>query len=348
METMHGLFKTAPGPENMEVREALVPKPGPGEVMIEVKAAGICGSDLHIYHSDIAIPTRPPVITGHEFSGVIAELGEGVGNWKKGDRVTAETASIRCDTCSYCRTGFYNLCPERRLIGYWVNGAFAKNIVVPARNVHRLPDNIDFVTGAMTEPTACCVHAVNELTNIRGGDLVVVIGPGPIGLISAQLAMAEGADVVVVGTSKDAPRLEVAKKLGAKRTIDVMTEDAQEIINQMTGGKGADVVFECSGNQAGAALGLELVRRQGQYTQIGLFGKKIELDFERICYKELKVTGSIGSVWTSWDKALRFMATGRIQLKPLQSDILPVTEWKEGFRKFEAKEGFKLFLQPVD
>ncbi|MCL4514874.1 MAG: zinc-binding dehydrogenase [Firmicutes bacterium] len=348
MEKMHGLFKTDSGPGNMEVREIAAPKPGPGEVMIEVKASGICGSDLHIYHSDIAIPTRPPVITGHEFSGVIAALGEGVTGWKEGDRVTSETASIRCDTCSYCRTGFYNLCPERRLIGYWVNGSFAKYIVVPARNVHRLPDNIDFVTGAMAEPTACCVHAVNELTNIRGGDLVVIIGPGPIGLISAQLAMAEGADVVVVGTSKDATRLEMAKKLGARRTIDVQTENAPEIVNQMTGGKGADVVLECSGNEAGAALGLELVRRQGRYTQIGLFGKKIQLDFERICYKELKVTGSIGSVWTSWDKALRFMATGRIQLKPLQSDILPITEWKEGFRKFEAKEGFKIFLQPVD
>ncbi|MGE5509352.1 MAG: zinc-binding dehydrogenase [Chitinophagales bacterium] len=345
---MKALFKTAPGPGNMEIREAPIPKPGPGEVMVEVKYAGICGSDLHIFHSDIAIPVRPPVITGHEFSGVIAELGEGVTGWQVGERVTSETAVIRCDTCSYCRTGFYNVCPERKTLGYWVNGVFTKYTVVPARNLHRLPENVDFLLGAMTEPTACCVHAVNELTNIRGGDTVVVIGPGPIGLVCLQLAAAEGADVVVLGTTKDATRLEMARQLGAKTTVDVLTENPAEVLADLTRGKGADVVLECSGSAPGANLGLDLVRRQGQYTQVGLFGKKIELDFERICYKEAKVTGSIGSIWTAWDKALRFMASGRINLRPLATTILPLTEWQEGFRRFEAKEGFKIFLEPVD
>ncbi|HHW14953.1 MAG TPA: alcohol dehydrogenase catalytic domain-containing protein [Firmicutes bacterium] len=345
---MKALFKTAAGPGNMEVREAPVPSPGPGEVMVEVKYTGICGSDLHIYHSDIAIPVRPPVITGHEFSGVVAELGEGVTGWRVGERVTAETAVIRCDTCRYCRVGAYNVCPERKTLGYWVNGAFAKYTVVPARNLHRLPENVDFLIGAMTEPTACCVRAVNELTHIQGGDVVAVIGPGPIGLVCAQLAQAEGAEVVVLGTTKDAPRLEVAKQLGAKATVDVLTQDPAEILADLTRGQGPDVVLECSGSPAGANLGLNLVRRHGQYTQVGLFGRPIEIDFERVCYKEAKVTGSIGSVWTSWDKALRFMATGRIDLKPLASEVLPLTEWQEGFRKFEAKEGLKLFLEPVE
>lgn len=345
---MKALFKTAPGPGNMEIREVPIPKPGPGEVMVEVKYAGICGSDLHIYHSDIAIPVRPPVITGHEFSGVIAEVGDGVTGWQVGERVTSETAVIRCDTCSYCRTGFYNVCPERRTLGYWVNGVFTKYTVVPARNLHRLPENVDFLLGAMTEPTACCVHAVNELTNIRGGDTVAVIGPGPIGLVCMQLAAAEGADVVMLGTTKDGPRLEMARQLGAKLTIDTLTEDPVKILGELTRGKGPDVVLECSGSAPGANLGLELVRRHGQYTQVGLFGKKIEIDYERICYKEAKVTGSIGSVWTAWDKALRFMESGRVNLRPLATTILPLTEWQEGFRRFEAKEGFKLFLEPVD
>lgn len=345
---MKGLFKTAAGPGNMEIRETPVPQPGPGEVLVEVKYTGICGSDLHIYHSDIAIPVRPPVITGHEFSGVIAGLGAGVTGWKLGERVTAETAVIRCETCAYCRTGNYNVCPERKTLGYWVNGAFAKYTVVPARNLHRLPENVDFLLGAMTEPTACCVHAVNELTNIRGGDVVAVIGPGPIGLVCAQLARAEGADAVVLGTTKDAPRLEMAKRLGAVLTVDVLTQNPQEVLAELTRGRGPDVVLECSGSASGANLGLDLVRRHGQYTQVGLFGRKIEIDFERICYKEAKVTGSIGSIWTAWDKALRFMATGRINLSPLATDILPLTEWQEGFRKFEAKEGLKLFLEPVE
>lgn len=345
---MKALFKTAEGPGNMELREAPVPTPGPGEVLVEVKYAGICGSDLHIYHSDIAIPVRPPVITGHEFAGVITALGQGVTGWSVGERVTAETAVIRCDTCHYCRTGFYNVCPERRTLGYWVNGVFAKYTVVPARNLHRLPPNVDFLLGAMTEPTACCVHAVNELTDIRGGDVVAVIGPGPIGLVCLQLARAEGADVVVLGTTKDEPRLEIARRLGAVATVDVLTQDPVAELADLTRGKGPDVVLECSGSPAGANLGLNLVRRQGQYTQVGLFGRKIEIDFERICYKEAKVTGSIGSIWTAWDKALRFMASGRIDLAPLAADVLPLTEWQEGFRKFEAKEGLKLFLEPEE
>ena len=346
---MLGLFKTAPGPGNMEVRETPKPSPGPGQVLVKVEYTGVCGSDLHIYHSDIAIPVRPPVITGHEFSGTIVEVGEGVTGWNVGDRVTSETAVIRCDTCELCRAGLYNVCPERRTLGYWVNGAFASYVVVPARNLHRLPENVDFLIGAMTEPTACCVHAVNELTNIRGGDVVAVIGPGSIGLICAQLAMVEGAEVVVLGTSKDKARLEVAKeKCGVAATIVVDEQDPMKEIADMTRGKGADVVLECSGAPAGARMGLELVKRCGQFTQVGLFGKPIEINFERICYKELKVTGSIGSIWAAWHKALYFMEKGLIDLCFLATDILPLTEWQEAFRKFEAKEGLKVFLKPVD
>ncbi|OPZ62166.1 MAG: D-arabitol-phosphate dehydrogenase [Firmicutes bacterium ADurb.Bin506] len=344
---MKGLFKTAPGPGNMEIRETPKPSPGPGQVMVKVEYTGICGSDLHIFHSDIAIPVRPPVITGHEFSGTIAELGEGVTGWKVGDRVTSETAVIRCDVCEFCRSGFYNVCPERRTLGYWVSGAFANYVVVPARNLHALPDSVSFLIGAMTEPTACCVHAVNELTDIRGGDVVAIIGPGSIGLICAQLARVEGAEVVVLGTSRDAERLKAAEKCGVRATIDVNAQDPVKELAALTRGRGPDVVIECSGAAAGTRLGLELVRRRGQFTQVGLFGKQIELDFERICYKELKVTGSIGSIWSAWNKALHFMERGLIDLSFLATDILPLTEWQEGFRRFEAKEGLKIFLRPV-
>jgi L-iditol 2-dehydrogenase len=342
------LFKTAPGPGNMEIREAEVPTPGAGEVLVQVKYTGICGSDLHIHDSDIAIPVRPPVITGHEFSGVVAEIGKGVSGWQIGDRVTSETAVIRCDECEYCRAGLYNVCPERKTLGYWVNGAFASFVVVPARNLHRLPEGVDFLVGAMTEPTACCVHAVNELTNIRGGDVVAVIGPGPIGLICAQLAKVEGAEVVVLGMTKDESRMDVARQLGARVTVDVQTQDPFDELAELTHGKGPDVVIECSGSASGTRLGLDLVRRCGQFTQVGLFGKNIELDFERVCYKELKVTGSIGSIWSAWNKALKFMEFGLIDLSPLATDILPLEEWQEGFRRFQAKEGLKIFLEPME
>ncbi|NLK07984.1 MAG: alcohol dehydrogenase catalytic domain-containing protein [Firmicutes bacterium] len=343
---MKALFKLSLAPGNMELRECDIPEPGPDEVRIKVKAVGICGSDIHIYHSDIGLPLRPPVITGHEFSGVIDKVGTNVKDWPIGERVTSETAYSRCEECMFCKTGFYNLCPERKTLGYWYNGAFANYTVVPAQNVHRLPENLSFEEGAATEPTACCVHAVNELTNIRGGDLVAVIGPGPIGLVTAQLAMVEGADVVVLGTSKDAHRLETAKELGALGTVDVFKENAVEVVNELTEGRGADVVFECSGSTSGIDMGLSMVRRMGQFTQIGLPGAPVDVDFEQIAYKELKVTGSLGSIWTSWDKALRFLASGRIRVDNLITDILPLDDWKTGFRKFEAKEGLKIMFRP--
>ncbi|HHY98577.1 MAG TPA: alcohol dehydrogenase catalytic domain-containing protein [Firmicutes bacterium] len=343
---MKGLMKLDMAPGNMEIREVSVPSPGPGEVLIEVKAAGICGSDIHIYHSDIKIPLRPPVITGHEFSGVIAAVGEGVSGWEIGERVTSETAVIYCGKCLYCRTGFYNLCPERRTLGYWVNGAFAPYTVVPASRLHRLPENISFEEGAMTEPLACVVHAVNELTSIKAGDVVAVVGPGPIGLLALQLSRLEGADVIVFGTSTDEARLKMAKELGALETASIQDVDAIGFMGKITGGLGADVVLECSGSAGGTALGLDLVRRMGQFTQIGLHGKRIEVDFERICYKELKVTGSLGSIWSSWEKALKFMEDGGVQLKPLIGDILSLTDWQEGFKRFEEKRGLKIIFRP--
>jgi L-iditol 2-dehydrogenase len=343
---MKGLFKTASGSGNMEIRETAIPRPGRGEVLVEVKSAGICGSDLHIYHWSIAFKMKPPMIVGHEFSGVIVEAGEAVEGWERGARVTAEPSAIVCGSCRYCRTGAYNLCPERRVMGYWVNGVFAEYVVVGAHRLHRLPDSISFEEGALTEPLACCVHGVHELTGIEAGDLVAVTGPGAIGLLCAQLARAEGAQVMVIGTSADQDRLKKARELGADYCVNLDEESPLEAVLGLTEGEGADVVLECSGAGAAAALGLELARKQGKYTQVGLFGKPITLDFERIAYKELVVTGTLSQRWTAWKRTIRLMAQGKINLKAVISDTFPLSQWKAAFDKFESKKGLKILLDP--
>ncbi|MGI6037206.1 MAG: zinc-dependent alcohol dehydrogenase [Limnochordia bacterium] len=345
---MKALVKYAEGVGNMEIREVPEPSPGPGQVKVEVKAAGICGSDLHIYHYDIGIPMRLPVVTGHEFSGQVVEVGEGVTEYKPGDRVTSETSFSTCGTCIHCQTGSYNLCLKREGIGYIHGGAFAKYVVVPKERVHPLPDSVDYIGGALTEPLACVVHGALELTGVQAGDVVLVTGPGAIGLLTAQVAKAEGGYVVVAGTSVDEHRLEVAKSLGVDMTVNVEKENVVEILKDMTRGRGADVVLECSGAAPGARLCLEAVRRGGRYGQIGLFGKPIEIDFEQICYKEVRVSGSFSQKWSAWDRSLRLLDRGLVKTNPLVSDILPLTEWEEAFRKFEAKEGLKIVLQPVD
>jgi L-iditol 2-dehydrogenase len=343
---MKGLFKTAEGFGNLEIRDTPDPSPIRGQAVIEVRAAGICGSDLHIYHWDTKLPINPPVIIGHELSGVVSEIGEGVTEWAVGERVTVEPSVYVCGSCVYCKTGFYNLCPDRRVMGFWFNGAFTRYVVAPVERLHRLPENVDFHEGALTEPLACCVHGVVELTDISLGDLVVVSGPGTIGLISTQLASAYGGRVVVIGTRQDEERLKKAENLGAAHTLNLDKEDPVAFVKNLTNGLGADVILECSGSQAAVEIGLELVRKQGKYTQIGLFGRPITVDFEKIAYKEIKLTGSLAQRWTAWRKALLLMSEEKVSVKPLISDVYPLSEWKKAFTKFEEKKGLKILLEP--
>jgi len=338
--------KYAPGKGNVELRDVQEPSPGPDEVMIEVKAAGICGSDLHIYDWDIRLPIRTPVIIGHEFSGVIAEVGSSVTKWKPGDRVTSETSAYVCGECISCRTGNYNVCAEKRLIGYWFDGAFTKYCVVPSRLVHRLPDNVNFLSGALSEPLACCVNGVVEKTRIKPGDTVVIAGPGPIGLLSLQIAKSQGASVVVCGLSQDRKRLELAEKLGADLTINVEEEDPLKTVSKITDGAGSDVFIDCSGSPNAIRMGLQIVRRGGQYTQIGLTGREFNLDFDLIAYKEITVRGSLGQRWTSWRIGLKMLSKGLVKTEPLISDVLPLSRWERGFQRVRSKEGIKVILKP--
>lgn len=183
---------------------------------------------------------------------------------------------------------------------------------------------------------------------VEAGDVVVAIGPEPLGLLSSQISKVEGGYIVVLGLSVDEAKLSLAKKLGADVVVDIERGDPEEIIKDLTKGYGADVVLECSGSSAGAKLGLMLIRKKGKFTQMGLFGKPIEIDFEQIAYKELQVTGFFTQKWTAWEKALRLLGQGKIQTKPLVTERLPMTEWRKCFEKKEKGEAIKTVLYPVD
>ena len=290
---MRGVAKLARGEGNVGLAEFPEPQAGPGQVVIQVEAAGMCGTDLHIYHDEF--PIDPPVIMGHEVAGVVAQVGLGVTGMLPGDRVTSETYFSVCGWCTHCRDGFPNLCLQRRSIGSKENGAFTRYLLVPAHNVHHLPDGVDLRTGALTEPLACCVHAL-ELTRVEPGETAVISGPGAIGLMTMQVVKAAGARVVVLGTSADQSRLDMARQLGADLILDVQHSDPASVVQDLTGGLGADVVFECAGAGPSAQTCLELVRRRGRYAQVGLFGKPVLWDLEQVCYKELRVSGSNATV----------------------------------------------------
>ena len=341
---MQGLAKMARGDGNVGLIDVAEPKAAAGQVVIEVKAAGICGTDLHIYHDEY--PTNPPVIMGHELAGVVVDVGAGVTSCQPGDRVTSETFFYVCGACEYCRDGFPNLCPRRKSIGSGVHGAFARYVLVPAHNVHHLPTDVDLLAGALTEPLACCVHAL-ELTRIEPGEVAVVAGPGAIGLLMMQVAKAAGTVVVMLGTDVDEARLELAQNLGADVTLNIQAVDSQKQLYDMTHGRGADIVFECSGAGAAARHCLSLVRRQGRYAQVGLFGRPVEWDLEQVCFKELAVSGSFATVPSAWRKALVLMAAGLVQTRPLISETLPLSEWQVAFDRFERRDGVKMVLTPA-
>lgn len=343
---MKALVKYDSAPGNMEIRDIPEPKAGAGEIKIAVKIAGICGSDLHIYHSDIAIPVRPPVVTGHEFSGIITEVGEGVKGFSVGDRVVSETAYHFCGECDFCKEGYYNLCVERRTLGYWYNGIFTDYTVVPAEKVHKIPEGVSDVSAALTEPLACVCHAIYDLCCIKAGDIVLVIGPGAIGIMAMQVAKAQGAVVIISGTDIDGERLKLAKELGADYTINIQQDGLEELVKRLTRGYGTDVVLECSGSEAGVNTGLKMIKKLGYFTQIGMGKPDINFNIESISYKEIHLRGSLGSRNHSWRTALKLQKQGKVHLEPLANPILPLEAWKEAFDRFEKKDGCKFMLVP--
>ena len=239
------------------------------------------------------------------------------------------------------------MCSHRLGLGSKANGAFAEYFVIRQMSIHVLPGNVDFSSGALSELLACATHAVMEQARVLKGGVVLVLGPGPLGLLVAQVAKAQGAIVIVCGIEGDDYRLALAKKLGADETINLENQDVGESIKKLTGGYGADVVFECSGASGAVHLGMELVRKKGRYVQAGIVHKPINLDFDHILFdREITLIGSHTQKPSAWVKALKLMSEGKVNLGSLVTDELPLTKWEEGFRRAKERDSVKVLLYP--
>ena len=339
---MKGLVKFKKGPGGVELRELEKPSPRPDELLVKIHAGGICGTDMHIFYDEYE--AFCPVVLGHEYSGIVEETGSEVKNFKPGDRVISLTAAVTCGECEFCAKGLYMLCDARRSIGSGVNGAFAEYMVIPARLAFLIPDNISMDAAVLSEPLACVIRAVIEVSAIKSGDFVLVSGPGTIGQLTAQVAKTCGAHVTVAGTDQDISRLAVAKELGADETINVQQEDVTALSKKITGGSGYDVAYECSGAAPSAQTCLEVLRKTGQYSQIGLYGKPIMFDHDLALKKEIHIVNSFAQEPTSWEIMLRLFARNALRLDELISGKYPLEKWEEAFDKVDRKEGFKIFL----
>jgi L-iditol 2-dehydrogenase len=345
-EEMKAVVKTAAGPGHVELREMPEPAPTAEQVKIEISACGICGTDLHVHHDTFR--NFPPVILGHEFVGRIVEEGANVRGRvdRDGRYAVLGATAITCGRCRYCQSGDFMFCRERRGMGHGVNGAFTRYACVRPDQLFRLDDALPEEEGALVEPLAASVHAVAEMTTVRPGDVALVSGPGPIGILCLLVLLHEGIRTIVAGTSADAARLALAKQLGAARVIDVERENLAEIVREETAGTGVDVAFEVAGAAASAAACLDALRPLGRYTQVGHFGREITVPFDHIGFKQLRVAGSVGYTVATWTRTMKLLAQG---LRPsrIVTHRLPLDQWREGFDLFESKQALKVLLTPL-
>lgn len=341
---MKAIVKEACGDGYVALREVPEPVPGRGEVKLKVMAAGVCGTDIKIRHGQAF--SRPPVVLGHELSGEVVECGEGVTAVEIGDRVVSETAQVICGTCDYCRSGHYLMCDRRLSIGYGMDGGMAAYCVVRADILHRLPEGVDYDNGALCEPAAVAVHAVLDHVRLLPTDVVLVSGAGAIGLLAAQVAKSCGAAVILTGLTADTGRLETARALGIDHAVDVQQGDVGALVASLTGGRGVDAAFECSGSLPGVRTAMTQLKKMGRLVQVGLTQPTLEIDYALLTAREIGLIGTFGHRWESWESALRLIADGKVRTAPLITHRFPLDEWEEAFRVAESQEGIKVLLYP--
>jgi 2-desacetyl-2-hydroxyethyl bacteriochlorophyllide A dehydrogenase len=327
---MKALVKVAAGPGGLELQDLSTPVPEPGQVLLAVRAAALCGTDVHIAHG--RMPVRPPLVLGHELAGVVATVGPGTIGVAVGQRVTTETDASFCGRCAHCLSGNQHLCPSRTAIGTTAPGGLAEFVVVPAAGIHPLPAGVDFVTGALTEPLAVAVRAVVERGAIEPGEEVVVIGPGTIGLLVAQVALARGATVTVAGLSRHAARFALARELGVRRTAALDAAQDWDAIARGRDDLGVDVVIECSGAPDALASGLHLLRKGGRLIMVAFTpGQTAPLDLDHVVQRELTIVAARGKRPSCFEIALDLLDRGDVKLGPLISHRFQLEQWAEAF-----------------
>lgn len=332
---------------HLELADLPTPQPRADEVLIRVAACGICGSDVHGYDGSSG-RRIPPLVMGHEAAGTIESVGSAVKNFEPGDRVTLDS-TVYCGECSNCRRGDINLCDRRQVLGvscgdYRRAGAFAEFVAVPARILHRLPENLPFAEAAMLEAVAVAIHAVN-LAEISASTTALVIGAGTIGILTLQALRAAGCSRIFV-TDVDAGRLDMARELGANEIL-LSDESLNSKLLQLTDGEGVDIALEAVGRNETVAAAIDSVRKGGGVVLIGNITPNVNLPLQKVVSRQIRLQGSCASAG-EYPQAIRWMASGAIRVKPLITAVAPLEEGAQWFERLYAREPnlLKVVLTP--
>jgi len=330
-----------------ELADLAAPEPARGEILIQVAACGICGSDVHGYDGSSGRRV-PPIVMGHEAAGTIAALGTGVTGFSVGDRVTFDS-TVYCGECAYCRRGEINLCDRRQVLGvscgdYRRAGAFAEFIVVPAQIVYRLPDNLVFAEAAMLEAVAVAIHAAS-LVSVPRGSSALVVGAGTIGVLVQQALRAAGC-ARVFATDVDEARLQRSRELGATAAI-AAGEDFNDELMGLTNGTGVDIAVEAVGNNAGVNTAVASVRKGGSVVLVGNISAEVSLPLQKVVTRQIRLQGSCASAG-EYPRAIELLSTGAIAVKPLITAVAPLEEGPLWFERLYRREPnlMKVVLAP--
>lgn len=334
--------------KHLEVTSLPTPQPGAGDLLVQVAACGICGSDVHGYDGTSG-RRIPPIVMGHEAAGVVASVGSEVKGFAVGDRVTFDS-TVYCGVCAFCRKGEVNLCDNRQVVGvscgdYRRAGAFAEYVAVPARIAYHLPDGLGFAEAAMLEAVSVGLHAV-AVSELRGGETALVIGAGMIGLLVLQAARAAGCSRVFVADI-DASRLKSAAALGADETLLASGDELVKQILQLTDGRGVDVVLEAVGRNETVAAAVDCVRKGGTVTLVGNITPQVTLPLQKVVSRQIRLQGSCASSG-EYPEAMELMAAGKIRVDSLITAVAPLSDGPSWFDRLHAGEPnlMKIVLDP--
>ncbi len=345
---MKAIVKTAPGPGNLAYTDFKDPEVRPGQVVIEVRATGLCGTDLSLYHwaESMVQQFKPeiPMVMGHEFAGVVSELGPGVTGLRVGDRVTANPM-MYCGQCYFCKSGRQSICDNRPMLGLGLNGCFARFLAVRQENVYPLPPEASFEAAAMSEVLCVALHALDRIP-LGPGDTAAVVGAGPMGFLVLLAARAAGVSrLVMTGLSADRDRLKVAQSFGVQ-TIVVDEADPAEAVRDLTRGLGADVVFECAGHPSGVPQALALVRKGGRIGVLGQGYADSAFNTAIVCYREVELIGVRAYDPKTWHRSYDVLASRQFPLEALVTHRLPLEEAARGIELMKSRQGLKIMFTP--
>ncbi len=327
------------GNKKFSVAESEPEAPGAGEVRLRVAYSGICGTDYHIYLGHMDWRLKPPQVIGHEMSGEVIEIGQGVEGFKIGDKVVVRPLAA-CFKCPTCQLGYYNICPNLNFIGVDSAGSFQGSWTVPAYTLHHLPDNIDMKQAAMIEPVAVASHDV-RLGQVAQNDYVVVLGAGPIGMLVSLLARTRGARVLIAEVNNF--RVNLARELGLE-AVNPQEIDLPGYVENETGTAGADIVFEVIGLPAGAEMMTKLARTRGRIVVVGQFPGPVNVDLRRILWRELNLLGVRNYEAEDFETAISLVAEKALPLERLISEVRPLEEVQATFEEIERGANFMKVL----